>query len=43
MTVIFNIALFSCTPEAIADDVTPQACCGESEEIPPPPPPPPGG
>lgn len=44
MALIFNIFLFSCTPDSIAEDLqTPQACCGEEEHIPPPPPPPPPG
>ncbi|MFT5245005.1 MAG: hypothetical protein ACI8QQ_002953 [Psychroserpens sp.] len=33
----------SCTPESIVDQVSEQACCGETGEIPPPPPPPPPG
>lgn len=40
---LLNIVLFSCTPEAVVDEIAPQTCCGENEEIPPPPPPPPGG
>jgi hypothetical protein len=39
--VVLNMAFFSCNPERITDDIVPQACCGEGEEIPPPPPPPP--
>lgn len=42
-TVFLNMAFFSCNPESIAEDLTPQACCNEGEDIPPPPPPPPGG
>lgn len=44
-TVILNMALFSCTPQSIADEnLSPQACCGDDGEItPPPPPPPPNG
>jgi hypothetical protein len=40
-TVFLNIAFFSCNPERIADDLAPQACCGEEGNILPPPPPPP--
>lgn len=47
--VIYSIAILliainfsSCNPESLVDEVAPQACCGEGEEIPPPPPPPPG-
>jgi len=41
-TVFLNMALYSCTPQAMNEDVkAPQACCGEDEHIPPPPPPPP--
>ncbi|WP_186826733.1 hypothetical protein [Psychroserpens burtonensis] len=28
----------SCTPEQIADEIAPQACCDDGEHIPPPPP-----
>ncbi|WP_461588888.1 hypothetical protein [Winogradskyella sp.] len=42
-TVFLNMAFFSCNPESLTDEVVPQACCGEGEEIPPPPPPPPTG
>ncbi|MAX71227.1 MAG: hypothetical protein CMC76_09030 [Flavobacteriaceae bacterium] len=42
-TVFLNMVFFSCNPESITDEVTPQACCGEGGEIPPPPPPPPPG
>lgn len=40
-TVFLNMALFSCNPESIVDEVVPQACCGEGGEIPPPDPIPP--
>jgi hypothetical protein len=41
-TIFLNVALFSCTPQAISADVqTGQACCGEDGNFPPPPPPPP--
>ncbi|SDH29651.1 hypothetical protein [Winogradskyella thalassocola] len=39
-TVFLNMALFSCNPESIVDEVIPQACCGDGGEIPPPDPPP---
>jgi hypothetical protein len=42
LTVILNVALFSCTPENIIDEVQEQACCDGESTIPPPPPPPPG-
>ncbi|WP_338357070.1 hypothetical protein [Yeosuana marina] len=47
LTVFLNIALHSCTPQAISGN-TPAAtedgdCCGDGGDIPPPPPPPPGG
>lgn len=42
-TVFLNMAFFSCNPESITEDVVPQACCNEGEDIPPPPPPPPPG
>jgi hypothetical protein len=40
---ISAIVVSSCTPEALAEEVETQACCGKSGEIPPPPPPPPPG
>lgn len=44
LTVFLNVAFFSCTPEALNENVTvPQACCGDDGELPPPPPPPPPG
>ena len=39
-TVFLNGAFFSCTPEAIADEIEEQACCDGTGEIDPPPPPP---
>lgn len=38
--VVLHVALFSCTPERIIENVESQACCDEGEHIPPPPPPP---
>lgn len=32
------MAFFSCNPESLTEDVVPQACCDEGEDIPPPPP-----
>ncbi len=45
LTVFLNLALFSCTPQAMNEDVknNTQACCGDDGNIPPPPPPPPPG
>lgn len=38
LTVFLNLALFSCTPEKLQDQVIdPQSCCGEDIIIPPPP------
>jgi len=40
-TVSINMGLFSCTPQAISEEVkSTQACCGDDGYIPPPPPPP---
>ena len=39
--VFLNLGLFSCTPQSLTDEVTPQACCGDDDPILPPPPPPP--
>ncbi|WP_299114328.1 hypothetical protein [uncultured Winogradskyella sp.] len=41
-TVFLNGAFFSCTPEALTEEIKEQACCDGSGEIDPPPPPPPG-
>lgn len=41
LSALFSVALFSCNPESITDEIAPQACCGEGSEVPPPPPPPP--
>jgi len=42
LTIFLNIGLYSCTPQALNEDLqTPQACCGDEGELPPPPPPPP--
>ncbi|MEW4923940.1 hypothetical protein [Algibacter sp. 2305UL17-15] len=39
LTVFLNMALFSCSPQTVAEDNNaPQACCGEEDHIPPPPP-----
>ena len=44
LTVFLNFAFFSCTPEALNENVNvPQACCDDDGDIPPPPPPPPPG
>ncbi|HNP67198.1 MAG TPA: hypothetical protein PKH16_04770 [Aequorivita sp.] len=44
LTVFLNLGLFSCTPQAISEEVkSTQACCGDDGHIPPPPPPPVGG
>ena len=43
-TVFLNLGLFSCTPQAISEEINnEQACCGDDGHIPPPPPPPVGG
>ena len=42
-TVFLNLGLYSCTPEVVEEEITPQACCDEDGNIPPPPPPPPPG
>ncbi|MBU2920705.1 hypothetical protein KO504_05090 [Winogradskyella psychrotolerans] len=39
-TVFLSTAFFSCNPESLVDEIAPQACCDEGEDIPPPPPPP---
>ena len=40
-TVFLNLGLFSCTPQAISEEVkSTQACCGDDGDFPPPPPPP---
>tara|TARA_R110002020_G_scaffold262126_1_gene476432 strand:+ start:1374 stop:1556 length:183 start_codon:yes stop_codon:yes gene_type:complete len=39
LTVFLNLALFSCTPEKLRDQVIdPSSCCGDDEPILPPPP-----
>jgi len=42
VTVFLNLGLFSCTPETVAEQSNPLACCDEEGNIPPPPPPPEG-
>ena len=42
-TVFLNLGFYSCTPEVVAEDLNPQACCDEEGNLPPPPPPPPPG
>jgi hypothetical protein len=37
VTVFFNTALFSCTPDSIIDKSTEQVCCDGEEQISPPP------
>ena len=44
LTVFLNFAMFSCSPQTIADGGDPQLteeqdCCGDGSTIPPPPPP----
>ncbi|WP_164076255.1 hypothetical protein [Flavimarina sp. Hel_I_48] len=40
LTVFLNLALFSCSPEKLNEELqNTQACCGDDEPIPPPPPP----
>ncbi len=44
VTVFLNMALFSCTPQAMSEEVKGvQACCGDDGNLPPPPPPTVGG
>lgn len=38
ITVFLNAGLFSCTPEAVAEEeIEVQACCGDDAKPPPPP------
>jgi len=37
LTVFLNLALFSCTPQALSENGV-EACCGDGGNIPPPPP-----
>jgi len=44
LTVFLNLGLYSCTPQAMSEEVkNTQACCGDDGDLPPPPPPPYGG
>jgi hypothetical protein len=41
LTVLLNMGVFSCTPQAISEELkNTQACCGDVGNFPPPPPPP---
>ncbi|SRX73462.1 hypothetical protein [Aequorivita antarctica] len=39
LTAFLNMGIFSCTPQAISEEVkSTQACCGDQGHFPPPPP-----
>lgn len=42
---LLYLGMQACTPQALDEVITPQACCGDDfgDPPPPPPPPPPGG